>query len=48
MYVDEGDFRSLVIDGVNFLHYLNSEAIVGILSGCYTFLRGASYGQTAT
>ena len=31
----EGTYRDLVIDTLNWLHYLNDEAIDCSLSGCY-------------
>ena len=34
MYIGEGDRRYVVIETVNWLHYLNDEAIVCSLSGC--------------
>ena len=33
MYIDEGNCRAVVIDTVNWLHYLNYEAIAHSLSG---------------
>ena len=44
----EGTYRDLVIDTLNWLHYLNDEAIDCSLSGCYQFLQVALYVQTAT
>ena len=45
LIIDEGDFRSLVIEMVNWLHYLNYEDISCSLSVCY-FLHTESFIQS--
>ena len=35
MYIDTGDCRALVIEAINWLHYINYEAIACSLSGWY-------------
>ena len=48
IFIYEDDRRTVAIKTVNWLHYLNYEAVARSLSGFYSFVWGASYGQTVT
>ena len=48
MYIDERDRGVIVIQAVNWLHYLNYEAIYRSSGACHQFIWGESYGQTVT